>query len=84
MFLLGPGFLGLFVCNAVPLLLAAAVGTLFSAAPPVAGYWQTMLPYAVLLVAGETWLEGMMTTLLVVFVPDAVRLFDERYYLRKP
>ncbi|NLD67953.1 MAG: hypothetical protein GX644_03965 [Limnobacter sp.] len=83
-FLLGPGFLGLFACYVLPLVFAAALGTLFAGAPAGQGYWQTMLPYAVLLSAGETWLEGMMTTLLVVFVPDAVKLFDEGYYLRKP
>ena len=83
-FLLGPAFLGLFVCYTLPLVLAAALGALFVDAPPGQSYWQTMLPYAVLLSAGETWLEGMMTTLLVVFVPDAVKLFDEGYYLRKP
>ena len=81
-FLLGPGFLGLFVCYALPLVFAAALAALFADAPGSHGYWQTMLPYAVLLSAGETWIEGMMTTLLVVFVPNAVRLFDEDFYLR--
>jgi uncharacterized membrane protein len=42
-----------------------------------------MLPYALLLASGEAWLEGMLTTLLVVFAPGSVRLFDEHHYLRR-
>ena len=89
-FLLGAGFLGLFAAYALPLLAAAALVTF--ALPDAAGapgpalaadYWGLMLPYALLLASGEAWLEGMLTTLLVVFAPGAVRLFDERHYLRR-
>ncbi len=88
-FLLGAGFFGLFVAYAIPLLVAASLGalTLASASPDGAGseavalYWDLVLPYALLLAAGEAWLEGMLTTLLVVFAPGAVRLFDEAHYL---
>lgn len=90
-FLLGSGFLGLFVAYALPLLAAAGLGAWALAGatgPPLgtqalADYWSLMLPYALLLASGEAWLEGMLTTLLVVFAPGSVRLFDERYYLRR-
>ncbi len=88
-FLLGAGFLGLFVAYALPLLAAAAIGAWALAVEPtvgkqaLAGYWALMLPYALLLATGEAWLEGMLTTLLVVFAPGTVRLFDERYYLQR-
>ncbi len=90
-FLLGAGFLGLFVAYALPLLAAAGLGAWALAGatgPPLrtqalTDYWAMMLPYALLLASGETWLEGMLTTLLVVFAPGSVRLFDERHYLRR-
>ena len=41
-----------------------------------------MLPYGLLLVFGEAWLEGIVVTLLVVFAPGTVRLYDEQHYLR--
>lgn len=82
-FLLGVGFLGLFGSYALSLLLAAGLNFLLGD-PAAPDYAQTMLPYALLLATGEAWLEGMMTTLLVVFAPGAVRLFDERYYLSPP
>lgn len=43
--------------------------------------WGEFLPYALLLAWGEAWLEGMLTTLLVVYVQGSVRLFDEHFYL---
>lgn len=90
-FLLGAGFIGLFVAYALPLLAAAGLGAWALAGtsgPPIqkqalADYWSMMLPYALLLASGEAWLEGMLTTLLVVFAPGSVRLFDERHYLRR-
>ncbi len=88
-FLLGAGFLGLFVAYALPLLAAAAFGAWALAGTPgpplraqaLADYWAMMLPYGLLLASGEAWLEGMLTTLLVVFAPGSVRLFDEHHYL---
>lgn len=90
-FLLGAAFLGLFVAYALPLLAAAAIGAWALAGTPgpadqvqaLADYWALMLPYALLLATGEAWLEGMLTTLLVVFAPGTVRLFDERHYLKR-
>ncbi len=88
-FLLGAGFLGLFAAYAVPLLAAASLGALALANDPsatdtartVSVYWRLVLPYALLLAAGEAWLEGMITTLLVVLAPQTVRLFDAAHYL---
>lgn len=82
-FLLGVGFLGLFWSYALSLLLAAGLNSLLGG-PAAPAYAQLVLPYALLLATGESWLEGMMTTLLVVFAPGAVRLFDERFYLAPP
>jgi len=82
-FLLGCGFLGLLAAYSLPLLLAAAATALLGGVT-APDYWETMLPYALLLAAGEAWLEGMITTQLVVFAPGAVRLFDVRYYLARP
>lgn len=82
-FLLGVSFLGLFASYALSLLLAAGL-TAWLGGSTAPTYWQTILPYALLLATGESWLEGIMTTLLVVFAPGAVRLFDERYYLAPP
>lgn len=94
-FLIGVGFLGLFAAYALPLLAAAAIGALAASPPVTAGatdattthaiaqYLRLALPYALLLSAGEAWLEGMLTTLLVVFAPGSVRLFDEAYYLAR-
>lgn len=91
-FLIGVGFLGLFVAYALPLLAAAALGTLAIAldtgvdahagdAHALLPYLRLAVPYSLLLAAGEAWLEGMLTTLLVVYAPGSVRLFDEAHYL---
>ncbi len=92
-FLLGVGFLGLFVAYALPLLVlglvdALALGALGADADTASAHvlgqqLRLALPYALLLSAGEAWVEGMLTTLLVVFAPDRVRLFDEAYYLAR-
>lgn len=92
-FLIGVGFFGLFVAYAAPLLTAAALRALAldsaagtgdgSAAHALSLYTQVALPYALLLAAGEAWLEGMLTTVLVVFAPGSMRLFDEAHYLAR-
>jgi uncharacterized membrane protein len=81
-FLLGCGLFGLFLSYVVQLLATAAV---YAALVPELprGFWDDFVPYALLLATGEAWLEGMLTTLLVVYVPGAVRLFDEAFYLRR-
>lgn len=92
-FLLGVGFLGVFVAYALPLLaiglfdalalFAESAGTDAASAHALGQQLRLALPYALLLSAGEAWIEGMLTTLLVVFAPDRVRLFDESYYLAR-
>lgn len=79
-FLLGCGLLGMFVAYAVELLASAAVFALLAPELP-RGFADDVLPYALLLAVGESWIEGMLTTLLVVYAPGSVRLFDEGYYL---
>lgn len=95
-FLVGVSFVGLFVAYALPLLAAAALGGVaialdgeaaagaggVASAHALAQYLRLAVPYALLLAAGEAWIEGMLTTLLVVYVPGSVRLFDEAHYLR--
>ena len=82
-FLLGCGLLGLFFSYALQLLGTALVFTLLVPVVP-RGFAEDFVPYALLLATGESWLEGMLVTLLVVYVPGAVRLFDEGFYLARP
>jgi len=94
-FLIGVGFLGLFAAYTLPLLVAAGIDAwMLGASPPdasgdaaaghaLAQYLRLALPYALLLSAGEAWIEGMLTTLIVVFAPGTMRLFDEAYYLAR-
>lgn len=81
-FLLGCGLFGIFVACVVQVLASAAVTAWLAPSLP-AGFVDDVLPYALLLASGEAWLEGMLTTLLVVYVPGSVRLFDEGFYLRR-
>jgi len=37
-----------------------------------------------LLASGEATLEGMIITILVVYFPKAVAMFDDSFYLVKP
>lgn len=81
-FLLGCGLFGLFASYAIQLLASAAVFAMLAPELP-RGFTEDIVPYALLLATGEAWLEGMLTTLLVVYVPGSVRLFDEGFYLRR-
>ncbi len=82
-FLLGCGMLGIGVVHALELGVTVLVlNTLGGQRAQV--LWGEFLPYALLLAWGEAWLEGMLTTLLVVYVPGSVRLFDEDFYLARP
>jgi uncharacterized membrane protein len=81
-FLLGCGLLGLFFAYAVQL--AASAIAFVALAPSVPReLLDDFVPYALLLASGEAWLEGMLTTLLVVYLPGGVRLFDEGFYLKR-
>ena len=79
-FLLGCGLFGQFAAYSVQLWAGGlAYLALAPAVPPA--FLADILPYALLLATGESWLEGMMVTLLVVYLPGSVRLFDESFYL---
>lgn len=80
-FLLGCGLFGQFAAYSVQLW-AGALAYLALAPTVPDAFLADVLPYALLLATGESWLEGMMVTLLVVYVPGSVRLFDEIFYLR--
>lgn len=77
-FLLGTGFLGLFAVYALEHLAALTVRGLITGASLAAD----ISAYALLLASGEAWLEGMIVTVLVVYAPGAVRLFDQSLYLQ--
>lgn len=81
-FLLGCGLFGQFAAYSVQLWAAALAWLALAPTTPPA-LLEEFLPYALLLATGESWLEGMMITLLVVYAPGSVRLFDEDFYLRK-
>lgn len=81
-FLLGCGLFG--VC-AVNVLQVGATALVLNAlgGHARATLWNEFLPFGLMLAWGEAWLEGMLTTLLVVYLPGSVRLFDERFYLAR-
>jgi uncharacterized membrane protein len=81
-FLLACGLFGQFAAYCVQLC-ASALAYVVLAPDVPAAFVDEILPYALLLAAGEAWLEGMLVTLLVVYIPGSVRLFDEGFYLRK-
>ncbi|MEZ5649672.1 MAG: energy-coupling factor ABC transporter permease [Burkholderiaceae bacterium] len=81
-FLLGAGFIGLFVTYAVQLFILAGLHVWLGSWPHDG--WGQTLPFALLLASGETVMEGMMITLLVVYAPRWVRLYDDRFYVPPP
>ncbi|MEN9314780.1 MAG: hypothetical protein RIS35_1173 [Pseudomonadota bacterium] len=81
-FLLGCGLFGVFFACAVQVLATVAITALVAPDLPP-GFFEDVVPYALLLASGEAWLEGMLTTLLVVYAPGSVRLFDEAFYLSR-
>jgi len=81
-FLLGCGFLGLFLVGAVQLVLGAGAAALLGAEEGAMSLTPSeRLIWGLLLAAGEATLEGMLITVLVVYAPRAVATFDERFYL---
>lgn len=78
-FTIGCGFLGLFVVYALQLMTAAALRELFGSATWFT--WGDLLAYNLMLAAGESILEGMILTVLVAYLPRAVNLFDDNFYL---
>lgn len=81
-FLLGVGLIGIAAVNMLETGLIAVVLTALGAKRPDV-VWQEFLPYGLLLSWGEAWLEAMLVTLMVVYVPGSVRLFDEHFYLAR-
>jgi uncharacterized membrane protein len=81
-FLLGCGLFGLFFSYALQLAGTALAFTVLAPSIP-RGFGDDFVPYALLLASGESWLEGMLTTVLVVYVPGSVQLFDEAFYLKR-
>lgn len=81
-FLLGAGFAGLFITYAVQIFALAALHVWLGSWPHDG--WGLALPFALMLAAGETVIEGMLITLLVVYAPHHVRLYDDAFYLGRP
>jgi len=79
-FLLCNGFIGLFIAYALEHFIALGGRALLVGSNPVAA--ADLTPYALLLASGEAWLEGMLITILVVFAPGVVRMFDDAVYLQ--
>jgi uncharacterized membrane protein len=78
-FLLGSGFIGLFVVYAIQSWLTVLTWRFLLPVVPVDD--QSLLAYAMLLSWGETLLEGMIVTVMVVYLPGSIRLFDDQHYL---
>lgn len=83
-FLLGCGFIGLFLVYAGTEVLTAWILSFTSSADPISFLSSDGLIWQVLLAGGEATLEGMVITLLVAFYPKAVALFDDQFYLSRP
>lgn len=79
-FLLGNGFIGLLLAYALEHFIALGGRALLISGDTFA--YADLTPYALLLASGEAWLEGMIITVLVVFAPGVVRMFDDAVYLR--
>jgi len=80
-FTLGCGFFGLFVIYAIQLIAGASLQGLLTSVTGVS--WGELLAYKLILAAGESTLEGMILVVLVVYVPRAVSLFDDDFYLSR-
>ena len=78
-FLIGCALFGVAAINGLQTVFAAGIQSLGSEAPVVrlAQY----LPFGLLLAWGESLLEAMITTILVVYLPGVVACFDEKFYL---
>lgn len=83
-FLLGLGFFGLFLVYAVQAGAGALVSAWLTGQPIGETMFSETTGLHLLLAGGEATLEGMVITLLVVYWPKAVRLFDDRFYLSRP
>lgn len=78
-YLLGLGFFGLYLVMGVQNIAHTALLSMLGIAGNQAGL---TLGYGLLLAAGEAILEGMLLTVLVVYLPRMVETFDDNTYLQ--
>lgn len=82
-FLLGCSFFGLFLVYSIQVLAGAAAYGLNVGEPVLSSIFSEPTVWSLLLASGEATLEGMIVTILVVYFPKAVALFDDKFYLSK-
>lgn len=82
-FLLGCGFFGLFLVSAVQVVVGAVPRALLNRVPVLPQFFSEHTTWSLMLASGGALLEGMIITVLVVYYPRAVALFDDRFYLFK-
>jgi len=80
-FLLGCGFIGLFIVYAVQEFAGAFIAALVEGLPLFSILLSENTIWGLLLAGGEATLEGMIITVLVVYMPKAVAMFDDSFYL---
>ncbi|MGQ7842900.1 hypothetical protein ACUNV4_00380 [Granulosicoccus sp. 3-233] len=83
-FLLGCGFFGLFIVYAVQQCAAVFLPALLAGELALDQLFSEQTGLRLLLAGGEATLEGMIITILVVYCPRAVMLFDDEFYLSRP
>ncbi len=83
-FLLGCGFFGLFIVYAIQQCVGVVSWALLTETPVMAELFSEQTALRLLLAGGESTLEGMIITILVVYFPRAVLLFDDDFYLSRP
>lgn len=83
-FLLGCGFFGLFIVYAMQEVIGSVALALNHGEPMLSRVFSEPTVWGLLLASGEATLEGMILTILVVYIPKAVATFDDSFYLAKP
>lgn len=83
-FMLGCGFFGLFIVYAVQQSAGVFFPAVLTGEPALGLLFSEQTGLRLLLAGGEATLEGMIITILVVYFPRAVLLFDDDYYLSRP
>lgn len=83
-FLLGCGFFGLFIVYAIQQCVGVISWALLTDTPVLTQLFSEQTALRLLLAGGESTLEGMIITILVVYFPRAVLLFDDDFYLSRP
>jgi uncharacterized membrane protein len=83
-FLLGCSFIGLFLVYAVQQCVGVLAWALLTDTPVLPALFSEQTGLRLLLAGGESTLEGMIITILVVYFPRAVLLFDDEFYLSRP